>query len=212
MVPLNAAGLIDDLLNVHGHEILIDGVFNADPHPGNVLCAGGKLALIDYGQVKRITTKERMDLAKMILLVEAAIKVDPRSDPNGDPEVHKKARKSVAEHGKKLGMKTKNMFEDVIYDMCVVYYGRMDSGWLYPHNIIQWTDMIEAKDPLGSLDEIEYLVMVNMSSLMLRGLGEMLQQYRNLADCWGPIARKALEKEGKLEEVDLEIEGWTKGK
>lgn len=59
VVPLNAARLIDDLLAVHGHEILINGCFNADPHPGNVLCADGKLALIDYGQVKRITTKER---------------------------------------------------------------------------------------------------------------------------------------------------------
>ncbi|GMH65779.1 hypothetical protein TrRE_jg8863 [Triparma retinervis] len=210
VVPLNAARLIDDLLNVHGHEILIDGVFNADPHPGNVLCADGKLALIDYGQVKRITTKERMDLAKMIVLVEAAVKVDPRTDPNVDPEVHKRARISVAEHGKKIGMKTEKMLEETMYEMCVVYYGRIDSAWLYPYNTIQWTDMMEARDPMGSLDDIEYLVMVNMSSLMLRGLGEMLQQYRNLAECWGPIARKALEKEGKRQEVELEIEGWTK--
>ena len=65
LVPLNAAKLIDDLLYVHGHEVLIDGCFNADPHPGNVLCADGKLALIDYGQVKRISDKERLDLAKV---------------------------------------------------------------------------------------------------------------------------------------------------
>ena len=32
-------------------QVLIDGCFNADPHPGNILCADGKLALIDYGQV-----------------------------------------------------------------------------------------------------------------------------------------------------------------
>ena len=32
IVPLNAAKLIDDLLAVHGHEILIDGVFNAGTH------------------------------------------------------------------------------------------------------------------------------------------------------------------------------------
>ena len=54
-------------------QVLIDGCFNADPHPGNILCADGKLALIDYGQVKRLTTKQRLDLAKAFLLVEAAI-------------------------------------------------------------------------------------------------------------------------------------------
>lgn len=53
LVPIDAAKLVDDLLAVHGYEVLIDGCFNADPHPGNVLYVDGKLALIDYGQVKR---------------------------------------------------------------------------------------------------------------------------------------------------------------
>ena len=37
LVPINAAKLVDDLLAVMGHEVLIDGCFNADPHPGNIL-------------------------------------------------------------------------------------------------------------------------------------------------------------------------------
>ena len=40
------------LLRVSGHQIFRDGVFNADPHPGNVLLLpDGRLGLIDYGQV-----------------------------------------------------------------------------------------------------------------------------------------------------------------
>jgi aarF domain-containing kinase len=35
-LPLNHARVVDDLLIVHGHQILIDGCFNGDPHPGNV--------------------------------------------------------------------------------------------------------------------------------------------------------------------------------
>ena len=35
-VPMNVAQLVDDLLAVHGHEVLIDGTFNADPHPGKI--------------------------------------------------------------------------------------------------------------------------------------------------------------------------------
>ena len=34
VLPLNHAQIIDDLLLLHGHEVLIDGVFNGDPHPG----------------------------------------------------------------------------------------------------------------------------------------------------------------------------------
>jgi len=148
----------------------------------------------------------------MILLVEAAVKVDPRTDPSVDPAVHAAARKAIADHGREIGMKTEKMLDDTMYEMCVVYFGRMDVGWIYPHNIIQWTDMMESRDPMGSLDDIEYLVMVNMSSLMLRGLGEMLQQYRNLSDCWAPIARKALKEEGKLEGIVKAIEGWNEAK
>ena len=33
-LPLNHAKLIDDLIYIHGHEVLVDGVFNGDPHPG----------------------------------------------------------------------------------------------------------------------------------------------------------------------------------
>ena len=208
IVPLNAAKLIDDLLTVHGHETLVDGCFNADPHPGNVLCAQGKLALIDYGQVKRISKKNRLDLSKLIVLVEKAIEVDPRVNPSVDMRVHKNAKRSVANHARGMGMKTEKMLDDSIYEMCAVYFGRMDAAFLYPRNVIQWTDWMESRDPIGNIDEIDFLVMVNNSSMMLRGLGEMLQQYRNLAVSWGPIARKVLAKEGLLKDVESEIDKW----
>ena len=208
VVPLNAALLIDDLLYVHGHEVLIDGCFNGDPHPGNVLCAGGKLALIDYGQVKRIGEKERMDMSKMVLLVSAAIKVDPRVNRDVDMEVHRRARKSVANHGRAIGMETEKMLEDTFYDLCVVYYGRMDAAFLYPRNVIQWSDWMQERDPLGNIDKVDYSVMLTTATMMLRGLGEMLQQYRNLADVWKPIAQKALKEKGQLEAVEDEIKAW----
>jgi len=34
VLPLNHAKLVDDLLEIHGHEALVDGFLNADPHPG----------------------------------------------------------------------------------------------------------------------------------------------------------------------------------
>ena len=54
--------LVDTLLAVHAQEVLIDGAFNTDPHPGNILYIDGKqpkLGLIDYGQVKRLTKEQR---------------------------------------------------------------------------------------------------------------------------------------------------------
>ena len=59
--------------------------------------------------------------------------------------------------------------------------------------------------------------MVNMVSrmrhpVMVRGLGEMLQQSRNLAVCWGSraYAERALREKGTLTEVEAEIASWKR--
>ena len=210
IVPLNAARLINRLFAVHGHECLIDGCFNADPHPGNILCVDGKLALIDYGQVKRISDEQRYELAKTVLLVDAAIKCDPRQTPDIDPAVHQRARQSIIDYARQVGMNTKNDLDETMYEMNVVYFGRMDRAFVYPLNIIQWTDKMQSTDPMGELPpSLDYLIMVNMTTMMLRGMGEYLQQYRNAAACWAPYARQALaEREGHLEAVEAEIRGW----
>ena len=78
------------------------------------------------------------------------------------------------------------------------------------HPFLKCFTLSQARDPLGSIDDVDYFVMVNTSSMMLRGLGEMLQQYRNLAVSWGPMARKALQAEGKLKAVEAEIAAWRK--
>ena len=66
--PMNHARMVDRLLEVHGHEIFVDGAFNGDPHPGNFLLVqpGNMIGLIDYGQVKVMTLEQRLVLARLI--------------------------------------------------------------------------------------------------------------------------------------------------
>ena len=88
---------IDLLVDVHGHQIFLDGAFNADPHPGKLPCpfngtqttlsnskmswhamfclfAGnileltdGRLGLIDYGQTKKLNDEERLSIARVVV-------------------------------------------------------------------------------------------------------------------------------------------------
>ncbi|GJP40542.1 hypothetical protein CLOM_g211 [Closterium sp. NIES-68] len=54
----------------YGLMILRDGHFQADPHPGNILiCPDKKVALLDYGQTKRLPHTLRLNLARLILAV-----------------------------------------------------------------------------------------------------------------------------------------------
>ena len=69
------------LVKVKGYEIFRVGVFNADPHPGNVLLMPcGRLGLIDYGQVVHLSTTQRRELASLTLAL-ARRGVDAQAAP-----------------------------------------------------------------------------------------------------------------------------------
>ena len=65
--PLAAA-----LFSAYLQQILVDGFFHADPHPGNVLITpDGRLALLDLGMVARIAPDMQDSLIKLLLAVSA---------------------------------------------------------------------------------------------------------------------------------------------
>ncbi|HEX6559102.1 MAG TPA: AarF/UbiB family protein [Longimicrobiales bacterium] len=60
----------EQLFRAYLKQILVDGVFHADPHPGNVfLTQSGKLALIDVGMIGRIAPVMQENLLKLLLAV-----------------------------------------------------------------------------------------------------------------------------------------------
>jgi ubiquinone biosynthesis protein len=68
-----ARGLFDTVLR----QIVIDGVFHADPHPGNILLlTDGRLGLIDFGSVGRLDSELRAALQRLLLALD-------RRDPVG---------------------------------------------------------------------------------------------------------------------------------
>lgn len=67
-VHVNMGRVLKTLIRVHGIQMLRDGVYNADPHPGNVLVLpDGRLGLLDYGMVGRVSAPQRRDMAETIL-------------------------------------------------------------------------------------------------------------------------------------------------
>jgi aarF domain-containing kinase len=58
---------VDLLIDVHGHQIFLNGCFNGDPHPGNIMVlSDGRLGLIDYGQFRRLQDHERLTIAHVV--------------------------------------------------------------------------------------------------------------------------------------------------
>ena len=71
-LELDGRDLARDLFRAYLDQILIDGFFHADPHPGNVLLTDdGRLALIDVGMVGRVDPSTQDALIKLLLAISS---------------------------------------------------------------------------------------------------------------------------------------------
>jgi ubiquinone biosynthesis protein len=69
-IDLEGRALAEDLCRAYLDQILVDGFFHADPHPGNLLVTeDGRLALLDLGMVARIDPRMREQLLKLLLAI-----------------------------------------------------------------------------------------------------------------------------------------------
>ena len=69
----DAIGLARELFRAYLHQIIVDGFFHADPHPGNVLLTDDcRIALIDLGMVSRLSPSRQDELLKLLLAVSEA--------------------------------------------------------------------------------------------------------------------------------------------
>jgi predicted unusual protein kinase regulating ubiquinone biosynthesis (AarF/ABC1/UbiB family) len=91
LMELDGAALSDELFRAYLKQILVDGFFHADPHPGNVfLTDDNRIALIDLGMIGRLPPNLQENLLRMLLgiaegrgddVAEVAIKMgEPKAD------------------------------------------------------------------------------------------------------------------------------------
>jgi ubiquinone biosynthesis protein len=62
--------LARELFRAYLKQILVDGFFHADPHPGNIVVAPGRrLAILDLGMVERLGPQLQQDLLVLLLAI-----------------------------------------------------------------------------------------------------------------------------------------------
>jgi ubiquinone biosynthesis protein len=68
-LELDGERLADALFRAYLKQMLHDGIFHADPHPGNVFLVDHKIALIDLGMVARVRPALQDRLLQLLLCV-----------------------------------------------------------------------------------------------------------------------------------------------
>jgi ubiquinone biosynthesis protein len=107
-MEIDGAGLAEELHRAYLKQILIDGFFHADPHPGNVfLTDDGRLALLDLGMVGRMSPGMQENLLKLLLAI---------SDGKGE-----EAADRAAEIGEKLETFDEVEFRRQVAELVAVY-------------------------------------------------------------------------------------------
>lgn len=87
---INGDVLAEELFQAYLKQVLVDGFFHADPHPGNIfLTDDGRLALLDLGMTGRLTTNMQENLLRLLLAVsegnsDDAVKIVLRISETGD--------------------------------------------------------------------------------------------------------------------------------
>ncbi len=70
LLELDGRQLADEIFSAYLHQILVDGHFHADPHPGNLwLTQDRRIALLDFGLVVHVAPAMQRDLLKLLLAV-----------------------------------------------------------------------------------------------------------------------------------------------
>jgi predicted unusual protein kinase regulating ubiquinone biosynthesis (AarF/ABC1/UbiB family) len=69
-LELEGAALAEELFRAYLKQVLVDGIFHADPHPGNVfVTSDGRIALLDLGMVGHTSPAMQQHLLKILLAI-----------------------------------------------------------------------------------------------------------------------------------------------
>lgn len=187
--PLNGARLARLLFDVHGHEIFQNGLFNSDPHAGNVLALpDGRLGLIDYGAVMRLTEEQRTSVARLFVAIAD-------EDDDAVPPAFWACGFRSRNQDRRLALLLAHMFFNrgpFPYDM-----NRLAPKVGMPMNV----DLVTLDGYIrgGKLDDIEefpgHLVMLQRCAMVLSGIGMELGAGRlSSAGMLRPHAQKWLQQ------------------
>jgi predicted unusual protein kinase regulating ubiquinone biosynthesis (AarF/ABC1/UbiB family) len=106
LLELKGAPLAEELFKAYLKQVLVDGLFHADPHPGNVFVTNdGRIALIDLGMVGHTAPAMQEGLLKMLMALsegngeaaaEIAIQMSEKLEDFAAPEFRRRITQLVA--------------------------------------------------------------------------------------------------------------------
>jgi ubiquinone biosynthesis protein len=176
-LDIDGDGLAEELFQAYLKQVLVDGFFHADPHPGNIfLTDDGRVALLDLGMVGRITPGMQEHLLRLLLAISdgdgdeavgIVLKISQTAESFDETEFRKRAGQLVAEQ-KDRTLKQ----HDVGRALLEVTRAAADTGLYAP------TDLTLLGKTLLQLDQVGRILSpdFNPNASVRRNVGEIMKK------------------------------------
>jgi predicted unusual protein kinase regulating ubiquinone biosynthesis (AarF/ABC1/UbiB family) len=134
--------MIENLIEFYGGQLLVHGIFHADPHPGNMLVQpDARIVLLDYGMVVEITPDFRQELVRAVAaavrsdidtVIDAAYKLDMLETDVSPTTLREAAHAIISIHFDKA--LTQRQIQELSYQILNTFYRfplRLPSNLVY---------------------------------------------------------------------------------
>eukprot|EP01038_Epipyxis_sp_PR26KG_P010023 gene10023-13479_t len=198
--------LLCALTDAYSSMIFGSGIIHGDPHPGNIfVLKDGKVALLDCGQVKQISTLQRISLAKLVIIINAwenlnniiTEKKRILSTDNTMKNEIKELESQLTQITKDLAQRVKNFgveFKPGAGDECaaalaIVLFGNTDT--VLPGGYAG--EELSSNSPINQVTVFpSEFVLLGRATVMIKGIANRLGLSWSLSDRWAAVAEEAV--------------------
>ena len=181
LLDLKGAPLAEELFKSYLKQVLVDGLFHADPHPGNVfITTDGRIALIDLGMVGHAAPNMQENLLKVLLamsegngeiVAELAITMSEKLSEFDAPEFRRRIAQLVALR-RDQGLEAMNVGRSLLEVSGIA----QEDGLIVPSVLVLLGKTMLQLDEVGRILDPEFnpnaSIRRNVENLMVRRLGK----------------------------------------
>jgi predicted unusual protein kinase regulating ubiquinone biosynthesis (AarF/ABC1/UbiB family) len=182
---LKGALLAEELFKAYLQQVLVDGLFHADPHPGNVFVTkDGRIALIDLGMVGHTAPAMQENLLKILLAIsegngetvaEIAIRMSDKLDEFTAPEFRRRISQLVALR-RDQGLEQLNVGRSLLEVSGIAH----ENGLIVPSELVLLGKTMLQLDEIGRILDPEFdtnaSIRRHVAALMTRQMSKDLTQ------------------------------------
>ena len=193
-LEMNGAPLAEELFKAYLKQVLVDGLFHADPHPGNVfLTDDGQIALLDLGMVGHTTPGMQENLLKLLLAIsegnsdEAAdivIRISETTEEFNQTEFRRRIGQLMASR-QDQGLQQINVGKSLLE----VSQNAADNGLFVPSELTMLGKTLLQLDEVGKILDPAF----DPNASIRRNVGELMSQRLRKKASQGSVVSSLLE-------------------